>query len=230
MSRADWAHQRVFINGHQGDVTALAWSPNGALLISAGADRQILLWETKTQTVLCRYDYANVTAFAWHPTENLLSFCNTDGEVYISLDFVPPEHSPRLYLPPQPAPFIHDPLGDDARTALPNRSRDVDTTRRRRGRTPDSLDDILGSDMDEDGDDFIIDDDGGGYADAVNAHGKRSNGHLDASNGPDGKRRATYGSFTPRLHESFQPGSTPWRGNRRYLCMPSSPPPSPSCT
>ena len=38
-----------------GDVTALAWSPNGAMLLTAGGDRKILLWETGTQKVLARY-------------------------------------------------------------------------------------------------------------------------------------------------------------------------------
>jgi len=71
----------------------------------------------------------------------------------------------------------------------------------------------------QDEDDFIIDDDGAGYVEEVNGHGKRSNGHLDEFDGPDYKRRATHDLWRPRLHLPFQPGSTPWRGNRRYLCQ-----------
>lgn len=55
ISRADGARERSFGGGHMGDITSLAWSPNGALLLSAGSDRKILLWETKTQKVLARY-------------------------------------------------------------------------------------------------------------------------------------------------------------------------------
>ena len=56
VSSGDGERQRAFAGGHMGDVTALAWSPNGALLITAASDRKILLWDTKTQKVLARYD------------------------------------------------------------------------------------------------------------------------------------------------------------------------------
>ena len=85
--------------------------------------------------------------------------------------------------------------------------------------TPDSVDDILGPDMELDGDDFVEDDDGAGYAGGLNLNGKRTNGHLDNLDGLDGKRRAGYGSWLPKIHPPFQPGSTPWRGNRKYLCQ-----------
>ena len=54
ISSGDGERQRAFSGGHMGDVTALAWSPNGALLITAAVDKKILLWDTKTQKVLAR--------------------------------------------------------------------------------------------------------------------------------------------------------------------------------
>lgn len=85
----------------------------------------------------------------------------------------------------------------------------------RRG-TPDSLDDILGpQDASDDG--FVEDDDGAGYAAGqVNGFGKRTNTHLDRYDASN-KRRAQ--TWQPQIHESFQPGSTPWRGDRKYLCL-----------
>ena len=217
MSRNDWEMQRLFSNGHTGDVTALAWSPNGAMLASAGKDRKILLWETKAQTVIATYDYTNVMDLAWHPTKNLLSFTNSDGEVYIFNDFVPEEHAHLVRLALQPAPFIHDPLSEisaNVRHANANGTKDVPHRGARRG-SPDSLDDILGSDIMGDEDDFVVDDDGAGYALGLNGNGKRPNGVYDGSRAV---KRAVH-SWEPQYHESFQPGSTPWRGNRKYLCL-----------
>ncbi|KAK2624265.1 hypothetical protein QTJ16_006215 [Diplocarpon rosae] len=192
MSLGDWENQRSFANGHNGDITALAWSPNGAMLVSAGKDRKVVLWDTKSQKIIATYDYANVMDLAWHPTKNLLSFTNTDGEVYIYNDFVPTEYVNLVRLPKN----------------IPNRGI-------RRG-TPDSLDDILGSDVVGDDDDFVIDDDGAGYALGLNGNGKRPSGEIDAA-GPVRKRRTQ--TWEAQYHQSFQPGSTPWRGNRKYLCL-----------
>lgn len=54
VSRNDGERQKTFTGGHMDHVTALAWSPNGALLLSAGLDRKLLLWETKTQKIISR--------------------------------------------------------------------------------------------------------------------------------------------------------------------------------
>ncbi|KAI9742420.1 MAG: hypothetical protein M1818_003954 [Claussenomyces sp. TS43310] len=219
MSTLDWENQRVFANGHMGDVTALAWSPNGAMLATAGRDRKILLWETKTQNIIARYDHSNVMDLAWHPIDNLLSFTNMDGEVFIYNDFVPAEQAHLLKLGRQSAPFIHDPLTDVSKTTrrpTVNGTKDIAIHGNRRS-SPDSLDDILGSDVMGDDDDFVEDDDGAGYALGLNGNGKRSNGHLDVFdvNGSS-KRRALW---EPEYHEAFQPGATPWRGNRKYMCL-----------
>ncbi|KAL3418688.1 WD domain-containing protein [Phlyctema vagabunda] len=219
VSKGDWENQRIFANGHGGDITALAWSPNGAMLVSAGKDRKIILWETKTQKILATYDYANVMDLVWHPTRNILSFTNTDGEVYIYSSFVPDDHTPLLQLGLQPAPFIHDPqleVSASARKQIPNGQKEV-PLRARRG-SLDSLDDILGSDIMGDEDDFVVDDDGAGYALGLNGNGKRPNGEIDSFEAAPNKRRAQ-NLWEPQYHESFQPGSTPWRGNRKYLCL-----------
>lgn len=157
---------------------------------------------------------------AWHPTQNIVSFVTSDGELYIYENFLQPDTSALLQKPMQPSPYIRDPLAEtsgNATKVLTNGFKDTSNPREKRRGTPDSLDDILGPEL-EDEDDFVSDDDGAGYLDDVNGFGKRSNDHLEPIDGFDGKRRATVQAWQPRLHQSFQPGSTPWRGNRKYLC------------
>lgn len=216
-SAPEWNKEKVFPGGHNGDVTAISWSPNGALLATAGADGQILLWETKNQKILERYDFANVINLSWHPTKNSVSFTSSDGELFIYDDFVSKEHLPLLQKPLQAAPIFPGPLAEISdNVRRPLASRPKETVEQRRGGTPDSLDDILGGGSDAGMEDFVDDDDGAGYTDRV--LGKRTNDHLDAPDGHMDKRLVT--SFSkPKIHPPIQPGSTPWRGSRRYLSL-----------
>ena len=213
VSKNDWEKQRTFSNGHTGDVTALAWSPNGAILASAGKDKKIILWETKTQSVIARLDYANVIDISWHPTDNLVSFTNSDGEVYIHPDFVPEQFAQLLKLSKQPAPFIHDPLTEiSANVRRPDTNGAKPIAHRQRRDSLESYDSLLDGPMQEDND-FVEDDDGAGYV--LNDNGKRVHGGDDLFGGHMSKRR----NLDPEYHLPFQPGSTPWRGNRKYLCL-----------
>lgn len=217
VSMNDWEKQRTFENGHEGDITAVSWSPNGSLLATAGKDGKILIWETKTQSVVARHDYANVIDFAWHPTNNLVSFTNSEGEVYICPDFISGQYSLLLRLPKQPAPFIHDPLGEISANVRKPQANGINGHKtglpdRRRG-SPDDLDSLLDDEFGDAEDDFVVDDDGAGYA--INPR-KRPHNDDDLF-GEHNNKRANL--LQPQYHESFQPGSTPWRGNRKYLCL-----------
>lgn len=59
MSRSDWQKQKAFKMGHGADITALAWSPNGAMLVTAAADKSLVLWETRTQKILQKFVYSD---------------------------------------------------------------------------------------------------------------------------------------------------------------------------
>ena len=213
ISKNDWENQRAFSNGHTGEITALAWSPNGAMLASAGKDKKILIWDTKTQTVISRHDFANVMDIAWHPTKNIVSFTNSDGEVYIYPDFVPVEHTALLALSKQPAPFIHDPLSEiSANVRRPEANGFKPMVSRPRRDSAGSYDSLMDGPLPED-EDFVVDDDGAGYV--INNNGKRLHDGDSVFGEPFSKRR----NVEIQYHEAFQPGSTPWRGNRKYLCL-----------
>jgi chromosome transmission fidelity protein 4 len=214
MSRSDWTNTSVFEDGHTADISAAAWSPNGALFVSSSTDRKFLLWDAQSMKILKSLDSVRATLLTieWHPSQNILSYTNNDGELFIHENFVPDEYLGLLKKGAQ---------------SLPNRSAGGSifgngningaTNGHKRRASMDSLDEILSLDGDSHAgaDDFIVDDDGAGYAE-INGNGKRMNGHV--TNGTVKKYRSN-GSWTPDIHESFQPGSTPWRGNRRYLCL-----------
>jgi chromosome transmission fidelity protein 4 len=215
VSKNDWEKQRAFCNGHEGDITALAWSPNGSMLATAGRDKKLLIWSTKDQSVLARFEYANVMDIAWHPDSNLLSFTTSDGEVYICPDLIPSQFAVLFKLPQQPAPFIHDPLAAiSANTRRPEVNGHKSLPPRPRRASFDSEDSLLGDIAFGDDDEFVVDDDGAGYA--LNGNRKRP-AEDDDVHGEHANKRAHL--FQPQYHESFQPGSTPWRGNRKYLCL-----------
>jgi chromosome transmission fidelity protein 4 len=220
VSKNDWEKQRVFSKGHNGEVTALAWSPNGALLASAGKDKKILLWETKTQSVVDKLDYANVMDISWHPTQNLASFTNSEGEVYIHPNFVPEQFAQLLKLGMQPAPFIHDPLSEISANVRRPETNGLNGFKpaapRPRRDSLDSFDSLMDGPLDAplpEDEDFVDDDDGAGYV--VNGNGKRAIGAVDAFGDRPQKRQ----TLEAQYHEAFQPGSTPWRGNRKYLSL-----------
>jgi len=228
MSTNDWERQRSFKTGHSADITAAAWSPNGALVATTSSDLSLSLWDAKTQRLLKKYDdiKATIQAMVWHPTENILSYTQIDGRLYIHNDVVPPEHVHILEKPLQSAPFFHDPTegrSNAATAGLENGAKFDLPQRRQREGTVDSLDSLLGPEFqddvpDEEMEDFVVDDDGAGYAPAINGHGKRTNGHLGALESFNKRRPYTSSStFKPQIHEPFQPGATPWRGNRRLL-------------
>lgn len=188
-------------------------------MATAGVDNSLCLWETRSQRLLKTFDDVQnaILAVDWHPTDNVLSYTNNNGELFIREDFVPSDHTKHLKIALQPAPMNSDPLSEvsgNARKQMPNGGKPSGP---RRTGEDDYLDDLLGPDaMSEDGAGFIEDDDRAGYAEEINRFGKRS---AAATSGRPAKRHEAYPAWQPQIHDAFQPGSTPWKGNRRYLCL-----------
>ena len=162
--------------------------------------------------MLKRLNYPNILDLTWqNHGENIFNWTTSNGEVFILPEFLKDEAHVKLLKGPKIGPpFFHDPLLDKAATV--NRRKSLLNGQARRAQTPDSLDELLGP---EEEFDWIEDDDGAGY---LNENGKRTNGHLGERVGPLIKR-IKQDAWQPQVHESFQPGATPWKGNRKYLCL-----------
>lgn len=197
-----------FSGGHDGKITSIAWSPNGALLASAAADDTLVVWDAEAQKILMKNRYERVLCCEWHPRgENLFSWTNGEGECFIIPGFLSKaDHIELLNQPGRAGLGQVNPA--QPQKQLQTNGHKTLVNGRGRARTPDSLDGYL-NDADDEG--WIEDDDGAGYK---NINGKRAGGEL---NGDHAKRSRHY--FEPEIHESFQPGATPWRGNRKYLCL-----------
>jgi transcription initiation factor TFIID subunit 5 len=71
---------RVF-NGHKAGVLALAFSPDGKLLASAGEDRRIKIWDLASSNLLkeLRGHTESIQSLSWSGDSNLLASGGQDG-------------------------------------------------------------------------------------------------------------------------------------------------------
>ncbi len=76
---------RETLQGHSGPLTSVAFSPDGALLATAGIDGQVILWDTETarrlQTLAGHKSWVNSVAFS--PDGKLVVTASSDGAVKI---------------------------------------------------------------------------------------------------------------------------------------------------
>ncbi|RVD88494.1 uncharacterized protein DFL_002677 [Arthrobotrys flagrans] len=213
VSRQDWGIKKIFAGGHSSDITALAWSKNGGFLASGDSKGNVIIWESKNQNIISKNHYeGGITSISWHPTENVITYGTNQGTVYIQPEPLSSDHEKTLKLHLQPAPGFLPAGADFAR--LERRAEQKEGRPNRQEKT--SVDDILAELEGDDEDDWLEDDDGAGYGER-NENGKRTASGF--SLGVPSIKRHAYGSWSPDIHEPMQPGSTPWRGDRRYLFL-----------
>ncbi len=76
---------RTIFDGHSRGIFGLSWSPDGARLATASADRTIRLWDVNsTQAIATLTGHTGkVRAVAWHPSEAKLASAGDQGEVFV---------------------------------------------------------------------------------------------------------------------------------------------------
>ena len=153
-----------------------------------------------------RHPVFNVVALAWRPTTTTLSFTTSQGQLYRWKECLPTD------LPPSHGPVKKAPTSNHR----PEHINDSSSL----SRSPSILSrggDLFGDDLEDEDDDFVIDDDGAGY---VPSHARKRNAESGGDEYPSKRGRGEVGSLLrAKIHDPFQSGSTPWRGNRRYLSI-----------
>lgn len=214
--RIDWKKQVTFSSGHSGAITDIAWSPNGAYLGSCSQDKTITIWESKTQAIVKKLQVPQYALqLVWHPHKNILSWTTQEGELYTQENLLPEDkHSP-CAKPIVPSPLLQvraAPKPTNGRVQARINEQDADSE------SGFVDDEALLDDLEDAGAEWIDDDDGAGYIPNLDHRNKRPNDDTNGDTHPS-KRIKAYNTFEPQIHEPVQPGSTPWRGQRRYLTL-----------
>jgi len=74
------------LNGHQGQIHSLAWTPDGHDLASAGGDHRVLVWDTQSGRIIFSQGENSTSmknAVAWSPQGKYLAIGSNDKTVQI---------------------------------------------------------------------------------------------------------------------------------------------------
>ncbi|KAG8872936.1 hypothetical protein FRB97_007164 [Tulasnella sp. 331] len=201
-----WRKSGTFsVDGHDSDITALAFSSNGTYLASAGKDDRIIIWNTETRKALFRQKVrsAVVIDLAWSPSANLLAWTDMDGALARWADPIPsslPSPFSSAKTDPVSKPSVKD--EKEKTSKLDDLFDDGDDTAMDR----DELDVVSEDKVDDDDDqDWVVNDVGEDFTTEKDKFG-------------DGLREMVN---VTKAQPAFQPGATRFRGKKRYLAFNS---------
>ncbi|KAI8071142.1 uncharacterized protein B0P05DRAFT_549747 [Gilbertella persicaria] len=238
---------------HTSQVITIAWSPNGYYLASSAEDNSVVVWDTKQKrAVRSEITSSPVTSLAWNPRENELTMSDTYGQLRVWKDVIPTDNSQYPH-PALLAQTIKKELTQPHKSQ-PRQSQSVKMESSQPIYAGNSLavddealdgaDDMsLGDplDMDDEGQaledvleeegedlgDFVIDDDGAGYAEQETEQRPKPTIERYAAADLQKQQLKFNSAFEPPT--PFQPGETPYHkpepgkgfdpapGERRYM-------------
>lgn len=204
---------------HSG-VTDISWSSNGMYIAASFKKGGILIWDTQSHEVVVELPYSTVVALAWQPFENVLSFTTNQGILYSCPDVIPKsilkeENDPTKPLTSSKSKNRTSKELDDLFGSDDEQSQNVNDLDGNSANEENELinHDGLDSSLDLDGDSYMVDEN-----DLNLAKKRKQKALIDRTttieNGSS-KRRLLQAS----IHKPVHTGSTPWQGNRRYLCL-----------
>ncbi|KAJ3146831.1 hypothetical protein HDU86_008389 [Geranomyces michiganensis] len=222
-----WKHIYSLREQNRSDaVTLLAWSPTGAYLAAASTKGRLCVWRPENdKKIPCVADqaHARLTGLAWHPKQHDICLTDELGRMGYWRDAVSASGQETDAL----GKLFHENAMDvdDEVPPLPGQpSRKT------------VLDSNLPSDFEDDddialkdsagADDFVVDDDGAGYAGPLEKPGELRRYHekgrrqviRDIDN-EFGTSRIFGGMAAMDAQDAFQPGATPFKKDRRYLAF-----------
>ncbi|KAJ2866550.1 DNA polymerase alpha accessory factor Mcl1 [Coemansia aciculifera] len=200
IERNNWGVSALLAGRHTNTICHLAWSSNSKYLASASLDCQVVVWDViARKAILSHANVNDLCQVEWNPRGNMLAFSDCTGAMYIWDDVIPVEQG-------HAAPFERA-LADAGSLSKDKLMSDLfdDTATANRASEDGMAEDEDEGDLLDAGDatadamdDFVVDDDGAGYAE---------------------RQAPRWTAVAASEVQCFQPGSTPWIGSRRYLAF-----------
>ncbi|KAI9343484.1 WD40-repeat-containing domain protein, partial [Obelidium mucronatum] len=224
----------ISLSGHSKLVTAVQYNHDGTAIASTDQSGKMYFWNASGKEKTPYKTIKNpsiVTDFSWHPTKNDVCFVLDSFEMEYLKDVGVVSSTVSTKDIAQEMDFETSHTDYKSKRGI-----DQDDTTRpaaKKTKTITSLDDEFEFDDDEDAafNDFVVDDDGMGYADPIESRGDARNYYSKQILAPKTKGTAGFGGGYSsgmmlgnglggggtEIQESFQPGATPLKGNKKYL-------------
>ncbi|TPX59126.1 hypothetical protein SpCBS45565_g07825 [Spizellomyces sp. 'palustris'] len=217
-----WRHLYSLKETNQSDCIALvAWSNSGALLATVTVQGRLCIWkpdDDRKKPLFRDQAKCRITGLAWHPKEDDLCMTDELGRMSYWANAIPASAQEKGELErlfDEEATEVNE--GDEQRSDTP-RKKDEELAQYNA-----SMLDDLGED--ENPDDFVVDDDGAGYANPLDKPGQlkryyekgRAKVVADLEREYGGRRQMDLSGL--EVQEAFQPGATPLQADRKYLAF-----------